>query len=155
MKKYLYLAAVLGVISLAGCTVPPMALDSSFKEQAEELPIAGRKVFKPNGNFTIGSYVVSDIRRGWRKSSGFSLFIYDNIKSNQQYELSVQDDAGHKWYIYAAANLEERSINFDGWDFDVSPNVEYYASYFTSPESNAWRFITADPGHYLTGRMWQ
>ncbi len=135
-----------GALPLSGCSVPLMAPESSFKQEAEEMAIEGRKFYKSNGESTIGSYLVTDVRRGWRKSSGFSIFVYENIKSKQRYELSVQDDAGQKWYIYAAANLQEKSLNLDGWDFDVAPNVEYYASYFTSPESNAWRFITADPG---------
>jgi len=149
MKKYLLFAALAGTFTISGCSVPSMALESSFKQEAEELPIEGRKFLRPNKDFSIGSYQVTDIKRGWKRSSGFSIFVYENIASGQQYELSVEDAAGQRWNIYTAANLHEKSINFDGWEFDVAPNTEYYASYFTSPESNAWRFITADPGHYL------
>jgi len=149
MKKYLLIAAIAGTNTFTGCTLPPIVLESSFKQEAEELPIEGRKFFKPNGRFMIGSYLVTDIKRGWRKSSGFSLFIYEKVKASQQYQLSVQDNTGQKWNIYAAADLQEKSLNMGGWKFDVAPNLEYYASYFTSPESNAWRFITADPGHYM------
>lgn len=149
MKKYLLITAIAATCSITGCTMPPMALDSSFKQEAEELPIEGRKFYKPNGKFSIGSYQVTDVKRGWKRESGFSIFVYENVKASQRYQLSVQDSAGQKWYIYAAANLHEKSLNMDGWKFNLAPNLEYYASYFTSPESNAWRFITADPGHYF------
>ncbi|MBJ6117810.1 hypothetical protein JAO76_06390 [Pontibacter sp. BT310] len=147
MKKYLLFTAIAGVFSITACTLPRMALESSFQQEAEELPIEGRKFYKPNGKFSIGSYQVADVKRGWRNSSRSSLFIYENVEASQRYQLSVQDSAGQKWYIYAAADLQKKSLNVDGWKFKLAPNLEYYASYFTSPESHAWRFITADPGH--------
>ncbi|CAM3558855.1 hypothetical protein POKO110462_09175 [Pontibacter korlensis] len=144
------MAAVLpGVLALQSCSVPNMAVDSTFKQQAQELPVEGRKTFKPNGNFLIGDYTVANVQRGWKNGGDFNLFGYENVKSKQQHELSLQSAEGREWYIFGASRLHEKNLKSNnGFTIRLSPNLEYYASYFTSPESGQWHLLTADPGHY-------
>ncbi|MDX5422325.1 MAG: hypothetical protein LPK14_08740 [Hymenobacteraceae bacterium] len=150
MKKCLLMASLAGVLVLPSCSVPPMAVEPSFKQQAEELPVEGRKVFKPNGGFTIGDYTVANVSRGWRNMSGFSIFSYHNIKARQQYQFSLQNGQGGEWYVFGASKLQDKSLRSDtGLTIQVAPNREYYASHFTSPESGQWHLLTVDPGHYL------
>ena len=141
---------------LPSCSVPPMAVEPSFKQQAEELPVEGRKVFKPNGSFTIGDYTVTNVSRGWRNMSGFSIFSYHNIKARQQYQFSLQNGQGGEWYVFGASKLQDKSLRSDtGLTIQVAPNREYYASHFTSPESGQWHLLTVDPGHYLERKKFE
>ncbi|MFD2513175.1 hypothetical protein ACFSRY_04810 [Pontibacter locisalis] len=157
MKKYLLLASLAGALVMPSCSVPPMAVESSFKEQAEELPVAGRKVLKPNGDFMIGDYKVANVHRGWRRDGGFNILGYDNVKSAQKYEFSLQDpQTGGEWYVFGASNLHEKNLKSNnGITIQVGPNKEYYASHFTSPESGQWHLVTVDPGNYLTRKKFE
>ncbi|MCC9166504.1 hypothetical protein [Pontibacter harenae] len=150
MKKSLLLATLVGVLALQSCSVPPMAVESSFKQQAEELPVTGRKAFKPNGRFNVGNYIVANVDRGWKNSGGFSILGYENIKSSQKYQFSLQDGKGDEWYVFGISKLQEKNLkSTNGFSFRVAPSMEYYTSYFTSPESGQWQLLTVDPGHYL------
>ncbi|MEJ8803701.1 hypothetical protein [Pontibacter sp. H249] len=151
MKKYLSTAAVAAVLLLSACSVPQMAVESNFKSQAQELPIEGRKVLKPNGDFRIGDYTVANVHRGWKRGSGFNILGYDNVKSAQKYEFSLQDTQnGGEWYVFGASKLHEKNLKSNnGLTIQLAANKEYYASYFTSPESGQWQLVTVDPGHYL------
>ncbi|WP_377470430.1 hypothetical protein [Pontibacter silvestris] len=127
-----------------------MAIESTFKEQAEELPIEGRKAFNPNGTFSIGPFTVANVNRGWKHIGGFSIFSYNNVRANQQHEFNVQNEQGSEWYVFGASNLQEKSLKSNtGITIEVAPNMEYYASYFTSPESGQWHLLTIDPRNYL------
>lgn len=150
MKKYILVALLAGTLVLPACSVPQMAVESDFKEKAEELPVEGRKTFKPGGNFTIGKYTVANVDRGWKNIGGFSIFSYNNIKAQQQYQFSLQNGQGSEWYVFGASKLREKSFKSNtGVTIDVAPNMEYYASHFTSPESGQWHLLTVDPGNYL------
>ncbi|WP_242926080.1 hypothetical protein [Pontibacter vulgaris] len=156
MKKYLLLISLAGALALASCSVPPMAVESSFKQQAEVLPVAGRKTFKPNGSFTIGKYTVANVYRGWRNMGGFSIFSYNNIKARQQYQFSLQNGQGSEWYVFGASKLQHKSLKDNtGVTIEVAPNMEYYASHFTSPESGQWHLLTVDPRHYLERKKFE
>ncbi|NDK56934.1 hypothetical protein [Pontibacter fetidus] len=156
MKKYLLLTSLAGALVFASCSVPPMALESSFKQQAEELPVEGRKVFKPNGSFTIGNYTVANVKRGWVNMSGFSIFSYNNVKASQQYQFSLQTGQGNNWYVFGASQLQHKSLKDNtGITIEVAPNMEYYASHFTSPESGQWHLLTVDPRHYLERKKFE
>jgi len=150
MKNYLIIASLAVATILPGCTVPQMAVESNFKQQAEELPVKGRKAFKPNGSFIVGNYTVANVERGWVKQSGFSIFGYHDEKATQKYQLSLQNGQGSEWYIFGASYLGIKSLQ-DGKDLtiELDPAKEYYASHFTSPESGSWRLVTLDPRHYL------
>lgn len=138
------------MLALASCTTPQMAVAPDFQKNAEELPVEGRKFLKPNGDFQIGNYTVANIHRGWRSMGGFSIFSYNNIRAKQQYEFSLQDGKGSEWYVFGASRLKDKSLRSDtGVTIDVGPNMEYYASHFTSPESGQWHLLTIDPGQYL------
>lgn len=157
MKKSFLLASLAGVLVLSSCSVPPMAVESSFKQQAEELPVAGRKVLKPNGDFTIGDYKVANVHRGWRRGSGFNILGYDNVKASQKYEFSLQDaKGGGEWYVFGASRLHEKNLKSNnGITIQLAPNREYYSSYFTSPESGQWQLVTVDPGHYFARKEFE
>ncbi|PTX22620.1 hypothetical protein C8N40_101446 [Pontibacter mucosus] len=149
MKKGLRTAVLAGLLALQACSMPHMAVEPTFKEQAQELPVEGRKTFKPNGSFAIGNYTVGNVHRGWRNSGGFNLFGYENVKSKQQHEFSLRSAQGTEWYVFGASRLHEKNLKSNnGISIRLSPNLEYYASYFTSPESGQWHLLTADPGHY-------
>ncbi|TPE45383.1 hypothetical protein [Pontibacter mangrovi] len=149
MRNTLLTAVLAGVLALQGCSVPHMALESAFKQEAQELPVEGRKVLKPNGKFTIGDYTVANVHRGWKNSGGFNLFGYENIKAKQQHEFSLMSAQGTEWYVFGASRLHEKNLkSSNGISIRLSPNLEYYASYFTSPESGQWHLLTSDPGHY-------
>ncbi|GHA66081.1 hypothetical protein [Pontibacter akesuensis] len=149
MKNLLAAAVLAGVLALQGCTVPQMAVEPGFKSQAQELPVEGRKTFKPNGNFSIGDFTVANVHRGWKRSGGFAILGYENLKSQQQYEFSLQNGQGQEWYVFGASRLHEKNLTSNnGISIRLSPNLEYYTSHFTSPESGQWTLLTADPGHY-------
>ncbi|MCJ8166107.1 hypothetical protein MKJ04_14765 [Pontibacter sp. E15-1] len=150
MKNMLRLASLAGLLALANCTVSQMAVAPEFQQTAAELPVSGRKVLKPNGNFQIGGYTVANVHRGWRNLGGFSIFSYNNVRAKQQYEFSLQDGEGSEWYVFGASKLNEKSLMSNtGVTIDVAPNMEYYACHFTSPESGQWHLLTMDPGQYL------
>jgi hypothetical protein len=135
---------------LQSCQVANMAVEPDFKSQAQEMAIIGRKTFKPNSSFSLGNYQVGNVKRGWTRTSGFSIFVYENIKASQKYEFTMQPIGGEPWYIFAATKLQQKAINFqNGLNIALSPNFEYYGCYFTSPESGQWHLLTVDPGHYL------
>ncbi len=150
MKKYLLIATLASVFVFTSCSVPQMALESNFKEQARELPIEGRKTLKPNGDFTIGNYTVGNIKRGWVRKSGYSIFGYNDEEATQKYQLSLQHPDGSQWYIFAASYLGITSLqDGKGLTIELEPNKEFYASEFTSPESGNWHLVTIDPRHYF------
>lgn len=156
MKKYLLITALAGVLALPSCTLPNMAVESSFKQQSQELPVEGRKAFKPNGSFSIGPYKVANVDRGWKNAGGFSILGYENINLNQQYEFSLQDNAGRKWYVFGASRLQEKNLRSgNGITLAVGKNLEYFASHFTSPVSGQWRLLTVDPGQYLMRKKFE
>ncbi len=156
MRKYILMASLAGALVLPGCSVPPMAVESSFKHQAEVLPVEGRKFLKPNGSFNIGKYTVADVHRGWRNMGGFSIFSYNNIKAKQQYQFSLQDGQGSEWYVFGASKLQQKSLKSNtGVTIEVAPNMEYYGSHFTSPESGQWHLLTIDPRHYLERKKFE
>ena len=156
MKKYLSFAVVALMLSLSACSVPHMALESNFKSQAQEMPVEGRKIFKPNGNFKIGDYTVANVHRGWRNMGGFSIFSYNNIKARQQHQFSLQHEQGQEWYVFGASKLQEKSLKSNtGLTIRIAPNLEYYASQFTSPESGQWHLLTVDPGDYIRRKKFE
>ncbi|WP_162428306.1 hypothetical protein [Pontibacter pudoricolor] len=156
MKKYLLIASVAGTMIFSSCSVPQMAVESGFKQQAEELPVEGRKAFKPNGSFTIGNYTVANVDRGWANVGGFSIFSYNNVKAEQKYQFSLQNGQGREWYVFGASKLQEKSLKDNtGVTIEVAPNMEYYASHFTSPESGQWHLLTIDPRHYLERKKFE
>ncbi|QCR24221.1 hypothetical protein [Pontibacter sp. SGAir0037] len=150
MKKELLLVSLASMLMLSSCQVATMAVEPSFKEQAEEVPVAGRKAFKPNGNFAIGTYTVANVNRGWPSVGGFAVAGYENIKASQKHQFSLQDGKGHEWYVFGASKLHEKTLKSNnGISIAVAPNLEYYASHFTSPQSGQWHLLTTDPGQYL------
>ncbi|MEJ8758474.1 hypothetical protein WG947_15780 [Pontibacter sp. H259] len=150
MKKYLLVALLAGVSIFTSCTVAQMAVTPDFMEQAEELPIEGRSMVKPNGSFTIGNYTVANRKRGWVQKSGFSIFGYHDQEATQKHHFSLQNAQGNIWYIFAASYLGITSLqDGKGLTIELSPNMEYYASQFTSPQSGTWRLVTIDPRHYF------
>ncbi|MER2998708.1 hypothetical protein [Pontibacter populi] len=156
MRKYLLLVSLAGTLVFSSCSVPPMALQSDFKQQSEELPVEGRKVFKPNGSFTIGNYTVANVNLGWVNMGGFSIFSYNNVKASQKYQFSLQNGQGNEWYVFGASKLQHKSLKDNtGITIEVAPNMEYYASHFTSPESGQWHLLTVDPRHYLERKKFE
>ncbi|PRY14791.1 hypothetical protein CLV24_10328 [Pontibacter ummariensis] len=150
MKKSFLMATLAAVLVLPACSVPHMAVEPAFMQKAEELPVAGRTTFRPSGNFNIGDFTVANVDRGWRRMRDFSIFSYHNIDAKQQYQFSLQDGQGEEWYVFGASRLHDKSLRSNtGVTIDVSPNREYYASHFTSPESGDWHLLTVDPGDYL------
>ena len=151
------MSAVLAfMLAFTNCTLPQMALSPELQQNAEELLIEGRKILKPNGNFRIGDYTVANVRRGWKNISGFSIFSYNNIDARQRYEFSLQDGKGSEWYVHGASKLKDKSLRSDtGITIDVGPNMEYYASHFTSPESGQWHLLTIDPGNYMKRKKFE
>ncbi len=141
--------ALAALLAVQACSVPQMAVEPTFKQQAQELPIEGRKTFQPNGNFSIGGYTVANVHKGWKRSGGFNLLGYQNLKSGQQYEFSLRNGQGREWYVFGASRLHEKNLaSSNGISIRMAPNLEYYTSHFTSPESGQWHLLTADPGHY-------
>lgn len=156
MKKALLSVALAGVLMLPSCKLPNMAMEPTFKQQAQELPVEGRKVFKPNGSFHIGEYKVANVNRGWQKAGGFSILGYENIRMSQRYEFSLQDVTGNEWYVFGASQLQEKNLRSDnGITLAVGRNLEYFVSHFTSPESGQWRLLTVDPGQYLMRKKFE
>jgi len=156
MKKHLLAASLACALALTNCTVPQMAVAPEFQQNAEVLPVTGRKVLKPNGDFQIGHYTVANVHRGWRNMSGFSIFSYNNIQAKQQYEFSLQDGKGSEWYVFGASKIKDKSLRSNtGVTLDVAPNIEYYASHFTSPESGQWHLLTLDPDQYLERKKFE
>lgn len=134
---------------MQACTVPQMAVSPTLKQQAQELPVEGRKTFKPNGSFKIGEYAVANVYRGWRRSGGFNILGYENLKARQKYEFSLQNGQGDEWYVFGASRIHEKNLtSSNGISIRLAPNLEYYTSHFTSPESGQWHLLIADPGHY-------
>ncbi|HEY4652434.1 MAG TPA: hypothetical protein VIG72_13515 [Pontibacter sp.] len=149
MKKHLFVLLA-GMLVFASCTVPQMAEESGFKQQAEELPVEGRKMLKPNGDFTIGNYKVTNVKRGWVQTSGTSIFGYNDSEAMQKYQLSLLDDQGKEWSVQSASYLGITSWqDGNGLTIELSPNMEYYVSRITSPDGEEWRLITIDPRHYF------
>ncbi|WP_299706881.1 hypothetical protein [uncultured Pontibacter sp.] len=156
MRKALLSVALAGVLVLPSCTLPNMAMEPTFKEQAQELPVEGRKAFKPNGSFMIGDYRVANVNRGWKNAGGFSIFGYENIKMNQRYEFSLQSPAGEQWFAFGASQLQEKNLRSDnGITLAVGKNLEYFVTHFTSPVSGPWRLLTVDPGQYLMRKKFE
>lgn len=150
MKISLLIVSLACLLTFTSCTVPHMAVAPELQQSAEELPIEGRKFLKPNGNFQIGNYTVANVHRGWRNMGGFSIFSYNNISAKQQYGFSLQDGMGSEWYVFGGSRLKDKSLRSKtGVTIDIGPNMEYYASHFTSPESGQWHLLTVDPGNYL------
>lgn len=149
-------ASLAFMLAFTNCTIPQMAVSPELQQNALELPIEGRKILKPNGNFQIGNYTVANVRRGWKNIGGFSIFSYNNINVRQRYEFSLQDGKGSEWYVHGASKLKDKSLRSNtGVTIDVGPNMEYYASHFTSPESGQWHLLTVDPGNYLERRKFK
>lgn len=150
MKKHLIIALLAVAAALPACTVPQMVVESSFKQQAEELPIAGRNMFKPNGSFTIGNYTVVNVKRGWVQKSGTNIFGYNENEAMQKYQLTLQNEQGKQWSVVSASYLGIKSWeDGNGLTIELSPNMEYYASQIISPDGEEWRVLTIDPRHYF------
>ncbi|NEM96505.1 hypothetical protein [Pontibacter burrus] len=150
MKKHLIIASLAVATTLSACTVPQMAVESSFKQQAEELPIAGRNMFKPNGSFTIGNYTVVNVKRGWVQKSSTNIFGYNENEARQKYQLTLQNEQGQQWSVASASYLGIKSWeDGNGLTIELSPNMEYYASQIISPDGEEWRVLTIDPRHYF------
>lgn len=157
MKKLLLGVALAGVLVLPSCTLPNMAVESTFKEQAQELTVEGRKAYKPNGSFMVGEYRVANVNRGWKNAGGFTIFGYENIRINQRYEFSLQSPTGQQWFAFGASQLQEKNLRSeDGLTrISVGKNLEYFVTHFTSPESGPWRLLTVDPGQYLMRKKFE
>ncbi|MBB6613124.1 hypothetical protein H7F15_18940 [Pontibacter sp. Tf4] len=150
MKKPLIITMLAVTATLSACTVPQMALQSDFKQQAEELPVEGRKMLKPNGDFTIGTYTVTNVKRGWVQKSGTNIFGYNENEATQKYQLSLRNSQGQEWSMISGSYLGIKSWeDGKGLTIELSPNMEYYVSKITSPEGEEWRLITVDPRHYF------
>lgn len=156
MRKALLSVALAWVLALPSCTLPNMAVEPTFKQQAQELPVEGRKAFKPNGSFVVGEYRVANVNRGWKNASGFSILGYENIKMSQRFEFSLQSPAGEQWFAFGASRLQEKNLRSDnGITLAIGENREYFVTHFTSPVSGPWRLLTIDPGHYMLRKKFE
>lgn len=156
MKKVLCCVALAAVLVLPSCKVANMAMEPAFEQQAQELPVEGRKAFQPNGSFTIGGYTVANVNRGWKNAGGFSVLGYENIKMSQRYEFSLQSPSGSQWFAFGASRLQEKNLRSGkGITLAVGQNLEYFVTHFTSPESGPWRLLTVDPGQYLLRKKFE
>ncbi|MFC6996286.1 hypothetical protein [Rufibacter roseus] len=143
------LAVSIGGTLLSSCKVADMHQDAALAKTASEVPVVGRKALRPNKDFQLGAYAVTNIRRSWTRTSGFSFFQVEGSRKSQRYEFVLRDSAGLETYVTAEAGVSSQSIPL-GKVFSIElggENREVFVSSIQAGSSGAWQLITKDPGN--------
>lgn len=142
------LVVLFGATLLTSCKVADMYQDAALAQTATEVPVVGRKALRPNKDFHIGAYTVTNVRRSWVRSSGFSLFQLEATRKSQRFGFTLRDSAGHETYVSSEAGISSQEIPL-GKIFSVElggENREVFVSNIQAGSSGVWQLVTKDPG---------
>ncbi len=104
-----------GIVLLAGflgtgCQTARMAVDEGLSASAEEWAVTGRQGFLAGRKLSFGPYTVTDIRRGWKKTSTWSVFGLKSSKASQRFEFALQNEQGDAWPAECATGVKWKDL---------------------------------------------
>jgi hypothetical protein len=96
-----------------------MAVDPQLVSVAKEMKVEGRKSFSFDETFFFGPYQVTEVHRGWTRSTGLSIFAHEkrkkefsSSKATQKYEFSLKDGKGDVWISQSVTGSNQSSVGF-------------------------------------------
>jgi hypothetical protein len=111
-KNFLGFMAVL----LMGCTMARMRVRPQLVSAAQEMKVEGRKTFSFDETFFFGSYQVTEVHRGWTRSTGFSISRelekkFSGSKATQKYEFLLKDGKEDVWECQSITECDQYKLD--------------------------------------------
>ncbi|HNR66584.1 MAG TPA: hypothetical protein PKN04_07970 [bacterium] len=113
VRLYLSFFGLMVLCLLMSCSTAHMALPTELLDSSEMLVCNGRGGF--DETFTMGSYQVQNVKRGWTKKNEWGFIGYSSSNTKQQFEFSLISPTGERWQGQAATNLKQKELEGQAW----------------------------------------
>ena len=151
MKKQLLLALALVLISavfITACREARMAAPQQVTSQAQEWAIKETRIIGWDSPFNFGPYHVANVQRGWQETTAWGFLGYENYKSKQQFQYTVQRAGGQPWVCNCATGVGQQVLQgmIGGgtltWELTAATN---FACSLKNGDK-IWRMVVASQG---------
>ena len=149
----------------SGCTPARMAVRPQLLSESREMKVEGRKSFSFNESFSFGPYQVTNVQRGWTKSSGWSVLYkktrFESRKAKQEYEFLMRDTDAKVWKAQCLVGANEEILDIfpsKNIQLGLGPlaDVSFVCFFQEQGQSNIWRLalgVYQDTGGLLKGLL--
>ncbi|MHC4214590.1 MAG: hypothetical protein ACYSWP_14600 [Planctomycetota bacterium] len=117
IRRMVLLVSFIPVL-LMSCTPARMAVHPQLVSVAKEMKVEGRKSFSFDEAFFFGPYQVTEVHRGWTRSTGFSISTHEkrkkefsSSKATQEYEFSLKDGKGDVWKCQSVTGCNQSYVD--------------------------------------------
>ncbi|HPQ41698.1 MAG TPA: hypothetical protein PLV45_15105 [bacterium] len=141
----------------AGCSIARMELPESLTADTMEMPVTGRQGFTWGKDLTFGEYRLTDIKRGWTRSTSWGVLFWSQTEAHREFQFTLRspyrDDAV---VVPAVTNARMEELDFGGRDWTM--NMQFDADILTVADcrldGELWSVILAsnrDTGNISRG----
>lgn len=130
-----------------GCSTAHMAMPKDLPASTTVLPVLGKKAFSFDESFHFGDYAVTQVRRGWTRSTAWSFMGFKSAKARQQYEFTLRPAAGGEWKAHCATGVKWKEMEFDNFlntkgqlTWGIKSDL-VFACTFEPAEGSPWKLV--------------
>jgi hypothetical protein len=149
MKCKLVWLMMIAVSVLMGC-VARMDVRPTLLSAAEEMRVKGRWSIGFTKPFSFGRYEVTDIKKEWTRTSGFSVNLHNmpevsKSRKTRNYEFMLKDGNGKKWKCKSTLDIDAAHLNLS-----ESKKMSVKMSVTSKSFACSFKVQGEDPGWNLT-----
>ncbi len=139
---------LISLLGLVACTTAKMACPPELSASAVEMPVTGRQGFGLGGSFRFGPYQVTDVHRGWRVTTAWSILGYGSSKSEQPFEFKVRDHGNAAWQAHCVVGVRWTEMELNNF-MDTGGTLKWglsshalFTSEFSQPNNEKrWKMV--------------
>lgn len=98
---------------LSGCTVARMELPQGLESESTALDVDGKGTWFITKKMDFGPYQVTNINRGWTKSTGWSIGGFNSSKAKQKYQFSVTGPDRGTWDALCVTGSRWKKVDLE------------------------------------------
>ncbi|WP_440617805.1 hypothetical protein [Cysteiniphilum sp. 6C5] len=113
-KRYIAAVGIFLNIMLSGCAAH-MAMPTNLQNNSTKIPVEGRAFSAFTSEFNFGKYHITNIHRGWTKTSTTTILGYSSSKAEQKYEFSIGESGANLWAVKCVSDASWDHTALEGF----------------------------------------
>jgi hypothetical protein len=139
---------LVSLLGLAACRTARMACPPELSASAIEMPVTGRQGFGLSKSFRFGPYDVSDVHRGWRVTTTWSIFGYGSSKSEQPFEFKLRTHDNVDWQAHCATGVRWKEMELNNFmdtggvlEWGLSSHALFTCEFSPPEKKRPWKMV--------------
>ena len=112
------------LLFLPGCRPAHMAVPRSLQNSATVMEVSGRQKLSFDESFAIPPYQVTQVNRGWTRSTAWGIMMWNSSNRDQSYNFIVQNPGMTDFRVQCATDRSWQGLEF-GDVFKGTLDIEY------------------------------